>query len=100
MRELTAYTNDYVANTRVIGFSGELHLPILQLGASYGLSSLSLTDLPPPPRCNSFINNIKVEYPGILEYPSAKKARTPPSIIVSTIERNLYSRGQHSTKRL
>ena len=38
-----AYTNDYVADT--CHFSGELHQPILQLGASYGLSSL--TELPP-----------------------------------------------------
>ena len=42
--ELTAYTNGYVANTN--HFSGELHRPILQLGISYGLSSL--TELPPP----------------------------------------------------
>ena len=32
--------------TRIIDFSGELHKPILQLGISYGLSSL--TELPPP----------------------------------------------------
>ena len=44
--ELTAYTNGYMANTN--HFSGELHRPILQLGISYGLSSL--TELPPPPR--------------------------------------------------
>ena len=42
--ELTAYTNGYMANTN--HFSGELHRPILQLGISYGLSSL--TELPPP----------------------------------------------------
>ena len=42
--ELTAYANGYLANTN--HFSGELHRPILQLGASYGLSSLA--ELPPP----------------------------------------------------
>ena len=54
--ELTAYTNDYVADTS--HFSGELHQPILQLGASYGLSSL--TELPPPiytPGCVMLMGN-------------------------------------------
>ena len=42
--ELTAYTNGYVFLTGC--FSGELHLPIRQLGVSYGL--ISLAELPPP----------------------------------------------------
>ena len=42
--ELTAYTNDHVFLTGC--FSGELHLPIRQLGVSYGL--ISLAELPPP----------------------------------------------------
>ena len=42
--ELTAYTNGYVILTG--RFSGELHLPIRELGISYGL--ISLAELPPP----------------------------------------------------
>ena len=42
--ELTEYTNGYVFPTGC--FSGELHLPIRELGVSYGL--ISLADLPPP----------------------------------------------------
>ena len=42
--ELTAYTNGHVFLTGC--FSGELHLPIRQLGVSYGL--ISLAELPPP----------------------------------------------------
>ena len=43
--ELTAYTNGCVANTN--HFCGELHQPILQLGVSYGLSSLTYRTTPP-----------------------------------------------------
>ena len=58
--ELTAYTNGHVFLTGC--FSGELHLPIRQLGVSYGL--ISLAELPPPIRLSRSLARSLMSYHG------------------------------------